>query len=72
MDKIKNYAIAVLTGLLALALFTQPAQSAGTSIQAKQMQYLRCLQSQDIDPNFTDNEAVTMKYAIKNCAAFRP
>jgi hypothetical protein len=45
MDKIKNYVIAILTGLLVLSLFTQPAQSAGTkSYDAVRLaQYSACL-----------------------------
>jgi hypothetical protein len=43
MNNFKNLLIAVLTGLLALSLFTQPAQSAPTSQAAKIAQYTVCL-----------------------------
>ena len=45
MDKIKNYAIAILTGLLVLSLFTQPAQSAPvkTYDAVKVAEYSACL-----------------------------
>jgi hypothetical protein len=72
MDKIKNYVIAILTGLLALSLFTQPAQSAGKSKEAKAMEYHVCMSlatqnsSAIIFPvSFTDD-------AIKTCAKYRP
>jgi hypothetical protein len=75
MDKIKNYAIAILTGLLALSLFTQPAQSAGKTIQAKQMEYLMCLQGIDFDAKANGlylNALQMLKYTIPKCATFRP
>ena len=44
MDNIKNAIIALLTGLLALSLFTQPAQSAPKTYDAvKLAQYVACL-----------------------------
>ena len=44
MDNIKNAIIALLTGLLALTLFTQSAQSAPDTYDAvKLVQYERCL-----------------------------
>ena len=68
MDKIKNYAIAILAGLLVLSLFTQPAQSAGKSKEAKAMEYLVCLNSK----NATENLGLLLDYAIKECAKYRP
>ena len=44
MNNIKNAIIALLTGLLALSLFTQPAQSATKTYDAvKLAQYTACL-----------------------------
>jgi len=43
MKNYKNYVIALLTGLLVLSLSTQQAQSAGTSKEAKIVQYDHCL-----------------------------
>jgi hypothetical protein len=43
MNNLKNLLIAVLTGLLALSLFTQPAQSAAISKEAKAIEYAHCL-----------------------------
>jgi len=44
MNNLRNAVIAVLTGLLALSLFTQPAQSAPKTYDAvKLAQYSMCL-----------------------------
>jgi hypothetical protein len=44
MNTFKNLLIAILTGLLALALFTQPAQSAPKTYDAlKLAQYTACV-----------------------------
>jgi hypothetical protein len=43
MKNYKNYVIALLTGLLVPSLSTQQAQSAGTSKEAKIVQYDHCL-----------------------------
>ena len=45
MNTFKNYAIAILTGLLVLSLFTQPAQSAPvkTYDAVKVAEYSACL-----------------------------
>jgi len=44
MNNFKNLLIAILTGLLALSLFTQPAQSAAKTYDAlKLVQYEACL-----------------------------
>ena len=75
MDKIKNYVIALLTGLLVLSLFTQPAQSAGKTIQAKQMEYLMCLQGIDFDAKANglyQNALVMLEYTVPKCAKYRP
>ena len=69
MDKIKNYAIAILTGLLILSIFTQPAQSApAKSIEAKAMEYLFCLNSKSL--SYTDNQYLDGH--IKKCIKYRP
>ena len=65
MKDIKNYIIAILTGLLALSLFTQPAQSAGTSKEAKIIQYTVCM-------NLAATSFVTMDFPIAQCANYRP
>ena len=75
MDKIKNYVIALLTGLLVLSLFTQPAQSAGKTIQAKQLEYLMCLQGIDFDAKANglyQNALVMLEYTVPKCAKYRP
>ncbi len=47
MNTFKNLLIATLTGLLALSLFTQPAQSAPKTYDAvKLAQYVACLANQ--------------------------
>jgi hypothetical protein len=48
MTNTKNLLIAILTGLLALSLFTQPAQSAGKTYDAVKMaEYTACLDAQN-------------------------
>ena len=69
MNNFKNLLIAVLSGLLALSLFTLPAQGAGKSKEAKSMEYLACLQDHlPSSPGF----GVILDIAIKNCAKYRP
>jgi hypothetical protein len=69
MDKIKNYAIAILTGLLVLSLFTQPAQSAGKSKEAKAVEYHVC-----VDHKMKDYVAfdLMINAILKECAKYRP
>jgi hypothetical protein len=69
MDKIKNYAIAILTGLLVLSLFTQPAQSAGKSKEAKAVEYHVC-----VDYKMKDYVAfdLMINTILKECAKYRP
>jgi hypothetical protein len=69
MNKYKNLLIAILTGLLALSLFTQPAQSAGKSKEAKAMEYLVCLESKLGIPGGFD---LIINSAIRECAKYRP
>ena len=66
MDKIKNYAIAILTGLLVLSLFTQPAQSAPakTYDAVKVAEYSACL---GFYIDSTDHV-----YAIQQCKSYKP
>jgi len=71
MDKIKNAIIALLTGLLALSLFTQPAQSAGTSKEAKIVQYTVCLNTYAQNNNEFQT-GIGLDVFIKNCAKYRP
>ena len=69
MDKIKNYAIAILTGLLALSLFTQPAQSAGKSKEAKDVEYHVCV---DHKMKNYDTFDLMFNTILKECAKYRP
>jgi hypothetical protein len=66
MNNFKNYLIALLVGLLAISLFTQPAQSAGKSVQAKAIEYELCLKTWNISNSYA------LDYAIKECAKYRP
>ena len=43
MKNLKNYLIALLTGLLVLSLTTQPSQGAGSSKEAKVVEYDNCI-----------------------------
>jgi len=65
MNNLKNLLIAVLTGLLALSLFTQPAQSAGISKEAKVVQYTVCM-------NLAATSYVLMDFPIAQCKKFQP
>lgn len=69
MNNYKNYLIAFLTGLLALSLFTLPAQGAGKSKEAKSMEYLVCLESNLGNPVYFD---LMFNQAVKDCAKYRP
>jgi hypothetical protein len=69
MNNFKNLLIAILTGLLALSLFTQPAQSAGKSKEAKAMEYLVCLESKLGNAMYFD---LMFSEAIKTCTKYRP
>ncbi len=69
MNNFKNLLIAILTGLLAFSLFTQPAQSAGKSKEAKAMEYLVCLESKLGNAMYFD---LMFSDAIKTCTKYRP
>ena len=70
MNNFKNLLIAILTGLLALSLFSQPAQSAPTvkSKEAKAVEYLFCLQEREL--NYYDYPY--MEAHFKECSRYRP
>jgi hypothetical protein len=63
MKNIKNYIIAILAGLLALTLSTQPSQGAGTSKEAKIVQYTHC---------FSGYGGSEIALAISNCKKYQP
>lgn len=65
MNNFKNLLIAVLTGLLVLSLFTFPAQGAGSSKEAKIVEYTACLSMYPISE-------ITFDGYIKKCAKYRP
>jgi hypothetical protein len=65
MNNYKNLLIAILTGLLALTLITQPAQSAGKSKEAKAVEYSACLNMYPISELMLD-------FYIKKCAKYQP
>jgi hypothetical protein len=71
MNNFKNLLIAVLTGLLALSLFTQPAQSAPTSTSAKAIEYAQCL-NMDLPDEVVGTLVLAINEAKKVCAIFRP
>lgn len=67
MNTFKNLVIALLTGLLALSLFSQPAQSAPKTYDAvKLIKYNHCLNFYDIPGNGG------LKYGIEMCVAYEP
>ena len=72
MKNFKNLLIATLTGLLALSLFSQPAQSA-SSATAKSIEYAQCLQiSTELKLINIDTFINGLKGSVKECAIFRP
>jgi hypothetical protein len=66
MNNFKNILIATLTGLLALSLFTQPAQSAPASTSAKSIEYDWCFRYliEGLDKTWTE--------AKLDCKSIRP
>jgi hypothetical protein len=78
MNNSKNLLIAVLTGLLALSLFTQPAQSASKTYDAvKLAQYSMCLNG---TANFQNalmhanggNGSINPSQIIRGCKFYLP
>ena len=66
MKNSKDYLIAILTGLLALTLFTQSAQSATKTYDAvKLVQYAACLADESAD-------ASVFAGSLQQCVMYRP
>jgi hypothetical protein len=74
MKNYKNYLIAVLTGLLVLSLFTQPAQSAPvkTYDAVKVAEYSACLIGLTTDWGVTGNDYDGINVALAACKKLRP
>lgn len=78
MNTFKNLLIAILTGLLALTLFTQPAQSAPKTYDAlKLVQYSACLQftyqGKDEDTGrFNMRADLAMAETLASCSYLKP
>jgi hypothetical protein len=74
MNTFKNLLIAILTGLLALSLFTQPAQSAPKTYDAvKLAQYEACLallRQERYSLTTTYQDAITNQISL--CSPYRP
>jgi hypothetical protein len=68
MNNFKNTLIAILTGLLALSLFTQPAQSAPASQAAKIAQYTVCLNLSAVN----NVQLPIMETIISQCKKYQP
>jgi hypothetical protein len=71
MNNYKNLLIAVLTGLLALSLFTQPAQSAGKSKEAKAVEYQACLNTY-LNSAIVEDKINYLSKWIAACTKYRP
>jgi hypothetical protein len=73
MKNYKNFVIALLTGLLVLSLSTQQAQSAGTSKEAKIIQYDQCitLELQKQSQIFPKSN-VFLETALTQCEKYKP
>ena len=80
MDNIKNAIIAILTGLLALSLFTQPAQSATvkTYDAVKLVQYASCLDyfnSMAVGKEFSPKDylgSASYPEVLASCTQYKP
>jgi hypothetical protein len=73
MNNSKNLLIAILTGLLGLSLFTQPAQGLGQSKEAKIIEYAQCLENFDVGINTTAKQKIGyLDSYIVLCAKYRP
>ena len=73
MNNFKNLLIVVLTGLLALSLYTQPAQGLGQSTDSKIIEYAQCLENFDIGINTTAKQKIGyLDSYIILCAKYRP
>ena len=66
MENIKNYIIAFLLAVIALILVTQPAQSAGKSVQAKSIEYQACINL------WNPSSMPGLDSAFADCAKYRP
>ncbi len=65
MKDIKNYTIALLAGLLVLALPTQKSSGAGSSASTKAIQYDHCL-------NGFDAGVGGLALAVELCRKYQP
>ena len=78
MNNFKNLLIAVLTGLLALSLFSQPAQSAPKTYDAvKLAQYSACvISNNDFQVALTHANGgigeLNVQESVNRCKYFRP
>jgi hypothetical protein len=71
MKNYKNYLIAVLAGLLVLSLTTQPSQGAGSSKEAKVVEYAQCLQDSQSAKIGADVSAF-LGDSITKCSKYKP
>jgi len=69
MKNYKNYLIALLVVLLGASLTIQPSQGAGTSKEAKIVQYDHCLSV--YEQNFTSGYS-GLDTEFSNCAKYKP
>jgi hypothetical protein len=70
MKNYKNYLIALLAGLLVLTLSTQPSQGAGSSKEAKIVEYDNCIRLQS-----AARPAEPWAYyssILRDCAKYKP
>ena len=71
MNTFKNLLIAILTGLLALSLFTQPAQSATKTYDAlKLAQYTACLGR--VNLYYKDSSLSSFPFDVSFCSTWKP
>jgi hypothetical protein len=71
MKNYKNYLIALLTGLLALSLSTQPSQGAGSSKEAKIIEYAQCLKDSQA-AKIGEDISKYLFDSVTKCAKYKP
>jgi hypothetical protein len=71
MKTYKNYLIAVLAGLLVLSLTTQPSQGAGSSKEAKVVEYAQCLRDSQ-SAKIGNDVSAFLGDSISKCSKYKP
>lgn len=71
MKQIKNYVIAVLSLLLLASLTIQPSYGAGSSKEAKMVEYAQCLKDAQAS-KIQDSVYLYLTDSITKCSKYKP